>query len=424
MVPTDKLAGFAVVIVVHRSTTVVIILVQLAWQYHRVTDARQDYLRTVGSDGALHFDGTVLVDGVNLTGSELQISICQGALVLLEIVARLWVTVTVAIVHVAAFLALALHGEVELVGSILLVRSAGPALHHVLQVIESVLEPCVVVTDSGIVIRRRTVSIQLRTIAILDDYLVAVLQAVDGSGVQVESHLEVFARDAGTFSSLIQLIFHRLSSLGNCSDRRCGNISTLHSQLLFHLHIPLLGPRHVLAQKELDGHEVLAVSIQTCIIVWQGVDSLLARTHDVLGSLQWLILFHADSVLIERPYYLIVLQRLEVVLVEDFNLSLLHVDCLNAHILVNLLYLEILSLWSEVRTHDSVHAEHSVVRLVVLSEVASVSPVGLAGSRVLLVQSLVHPVPDGATHEEVGALDSIPVVDEVSAGISHGMRIF
>ena len=293
-----------------------------------------------------------------------------------------------------------------------------------LQVIESVLEPCVVVTDSGIVIRRRTVSIQLRPIAILDDYLVAVLQAVDGSGVQVESHLEVLARDVGTFCSLIQLIFHRLAGLGNCSDRRCGNISSLHSQLLFHLRITLLGPRHVLAQKELNSHEVLAVSIKTCIVVWQGVDSLLARTHDVLGSLQWLIFFHADSVLIERPYYLIVLQRLEVVLVEDFYLPLLHVDCLDAHILVNLLHLEILSLWSEVRTHDSVHAEHSVVWLVVLSEVAAVSPVGLAGSRVLLVQSLVYPVPDGATHEEVGALYCVPVVDEVSAGISHGMRIF
>ncbi len=44
-----------------------------------------------------------LIDGVDLTGSELQVSILSGrALFSLEIVARLRVAVTVAIVHVVA----------------------------------------------------------------------------------------------------------------------------------------------------------------------------------------------------------------------------------------------------------------------------------------------------------------------------------
>ena len=344
-------------------------------------------------------------------------------LVFLEIVARLRVAVAIAIVHIASFLALAFHGEVELVGSILLVRSASPALHHVLQVIQAVSEPCIVVADSSIVICRCTVSIQLRAIAILDDYLVAVLQAVDGTGVQIESHLEVLARNIGTLRSLIQLILHRLATLCNGSDRRSGNISTLHSQLLFHLNIALGSPRHVLAQQELDGNEVLALWVQTRIVVRQGVDDLLTWTHDVLGSLQWLILLHAYAVLIERPDDLIVFQRLEVILVEDFNLSLLHVDGLDAHVLVNLLHLVVLSLRGKVWAHDSVHAEHAVVWLVVFSEVAAVGPVGLSCGRILLVQRLVNPVPDGSTHKEVGAFDSVPVIYQVTAGVAHGMRI-
>ena len=129
----------------------------------------------------------------------------------------------------------------------------------------------------------------------------------------------------------------------------------------------------------------------------------------------------AYAVLVERPYNLIVVERLEVVLVEDFNLSLLDVLGGDAHVLVNLLHFIILCLGGEVGAHHAVHAERAVVGLV--AEVAAVGPEALAGGLVVIVHGLVHPVPDGAADEEIGAFDGVPVVDEVTAGIAHGVGI-
>ena len=146
------------------------------------------------------------------------------------------------------------------------------------------------VSDTGIVVCRSTICIELRTIAVLDDILTSILQAIDSTGIQVECHLEVAAIDVGTLSRLIYRKLHRLTVLGNSSNRWSSHISALHSQLLFHLRITLGSPRHILTQKELNCYEVLALRIEACIIVWQGIEALLARTHDILGSLQRLIL--------------------------------------------------------------------------------------------------------------------------------------
>ena len=100
-------------------------------------------------------------------------------------------------------------------------------------------------------------------------------------------------------------------------------------------------------------------------------------------------------------------------------MSLLEVNGFHADILVNLLHFEILGLRSEVGAHHAVHAEHTVVWLVVVAEVAAVAPESFARLGVVAVDGLVNPVPDGAAHDEVGALDGIPVVDEVADGVTH-----
>ena len=71
---------------------------------------------------------------------------------------------------------------------------------------------------------------------------------------------------------------------------------------------------------------------------------------------------------------------------------------------------------------DTVHTEHTAVGLV--AEVASVGQVAVARLRVVVVERLVHPVPDGGSAEEVGRLDSFPVVDEVAHGITHRVSVF
>ena len=74
------------------------------------------------------------------------------------------------------------------------------------------------------------------------------------------------------------------------------------------------------------------------------------------------------------------------------------------------------------REENTVHTEHTVVRLV--TEIASVGQVLLTRLRVVVVQRLVHPVPDGRSAEEVGRFDGLPVVFQVTAGISHGVCVF
>ena len=159
--------------------------------------------------------------------------------------------------------------------------------------------------------------------------------------------------------------------------------------------------------------------VELRVVVVKCVLLTLTRTNDVLCTHELSVVLDTLAVLPQRPYYLIATQRLKVVLVEYLDATLGHVDSLDTHILINLLHLKVLCLGRKVGAHDTVHTEHTVVRLVVHAEVATIAPVLLAGLRVDVVQSLVYPVPDGTTHKEVGALYGVPVVNEVAHGVTH-----
>ena len=144
-----------------------------------------------------------------------------------------------------------------------------------------------------------------------------------------------------------------------------------------------------------------------------------ARTKDVLGAHKRLILFYAYTVLPERPYDLVTLEGFKVVLIEDFNASVLKVYCLHTYVLINLLHLKILRLGREVGTHHTIHTEHTIVGLIVHAKVTTIAPELLSCLGVSAFHSLVYPVPNSTTHKEVGAFDSIPVVNQVTNGITH-----
>ena len=130
-----------------------------------------------------------------------------------------------------------------------------------------------------------------------------------------------------------------------------------------------------------------------------------------------------------------IVEGLEIVFIEDFHLIGCGINPLNADVLVNLLHFKILSLRREIWAHHTIHTEHSVVGLI--AEVATIRPVvGCRGKtvdsilavhlilRVLhLIHSLVHPVPNGATHHIIGAFDSIPIVLEIAHGVTHRVGI-
>ena len=89
--------------------------------------------------------------------------------------------------------------------------------------------------------------------------------------------------------------------------------------------------------------------------------------------------------------------------------------------LVYLFHFIILRFRFQVAEHDTVHYELTVVGRI--AEVTAISQVAFAVGGIV-VKRLVHPVPDGATTEEVGRLHCIPVINQVTAGIPHRMGIF
>ena len=193
-------------------------------------------------------------------------------------------------------------------------------------------------------------------------------------------------------------------------------------QLFFHLHISLLCPRHVTAQEELHFDEVFGFGVERSIVIGQFEVHALTSLHGFADTLQRLVLQHADTVFPERPDNVVVCERFKVVLVENLNLSLLHIDRLDADVLIDFLHFIVLCLGREVGLHDAVHAEHAVVGLVVHAEVAAVAEEAV--TVVVAIHRLVHPVPDGAADEEVRAFDGVPIVHEVADGVTHGVSIF
>ena len=115
----------------------------------------------------------------------------------------------------------------------------------------------------------------------------------------------------------------------------------------------------------------------------------------------------------------IVVKRREVILVEDHQLAAVG-GGMYAHVLIHFLYLVVLWLGTEVGEHDAIHAEHAVIGPV--SVVASVAQISFP-IRGIGIDSLVHPVPDGTSAQEVAAFDGIPVVHQVAQRVTHGMSI-
>ena len=286
-----------------------------------------------------------------------------------------------------------------------------------LQVVQAFLEPAV--ASPVVVVYRRTESVELRSLAVEDDLAAVVFHTIDCTFAVVKLQREAVARHGGeVFGFLYRRTLHR-----SC-HRRQGRLlaGSLHGQLLFHLHEALLGPRHILTQQELNLHKVFAFGGQLAVVVGQGVSHLLARAEDVARTLEGGAFLYLLPVFPQGPYHIDIGQRLEVALVEDFNLALRHVYCLDAHVLIDLLHFIVLGLGLMAGEEDAVHAEHAAVGLV--AEVASVGQVAVARLRVVVVECLVHPVPNGGSTEEVGRLDSFPVVDEVAHGVAHRVGIF
>ena len=399
-----ELSRFAVAVVVHRAAAVVGKVVQFLRQLHGVTDARELYARLVRGDVALELDTAVGIDGVDLIGGEFEIIGAERLrLVVHNLVDRLGIAVTVGVVVTSAVGSLTFDGEAEAQRAVFreLLRESGG---FVLEIVQTELGPAIV--HPVVVVGTGAEGVELGAESGFDDRLSAVVEGVESTGELVEGHFVALS------AHLHEIAFHlRLchAALLRGSDRRSGR-SFAHGELFFHLHVALVGPRLLFGEQELNLHEILLRWVETIVAVVEGVVLSFARPKSEArfgeGAIHQSL--HGATVSVERPANVVAGEVGEVVLVEDLDASGARVHAGHAHVLIYLLDLVVLSLRREVGAHYPVHAEHAIVGLV--AEVAAVAPIACAVGRIV-VDGLIHPVPNGTAHDEVIALNDVPIVN-------------
>ena len=183
--------------------------------------------------------------------------------------------------------------------------------------------------------------------------------------------------------------------------------------MLVHLHISTFCPRHIVLQLEFYANEIFTFRFQLRHIY--GQCELLVQTRGHIGIGQY-SLFHRLTILKQKPLHGEVRKVIEIVFIEDFYLAFFHIPSCDFHVLINLLHLVILRFRLKVGQHDTIHTEHAVVRhIAVVAAIAKIlGSVGLVG-----IYGLVYPIPNGSTAEEVCALYSLPVVNQITHRISH-----
>ena len=180
--------------------------------------------------------------------------------------------------------------------------------------------------------------------------------------------------------------------------------------MFFHLHIALLSPRLLVCLEELHFEEVflsriecVALEVELISLTFASTECESCRRERLVGER-----LNRLSICIERPTDVVAGEVSEIVLIEDFNESLFGIHTTDIHILIYLFDFKILSFGGEVRTHHAIHAEHTVVGFV--AKVTTIRPIASAIGSVV-IHCLVYPVPDSTTHDEVIALNDVPIVN-------------
>ena len=274
----------------------------------------------------------------------------------------------------------------------------------VLEIVQTELGPAIV--HPVVVVGTGAEGVELGAKSGFDDRLSAIVEGIEATGELVEGHFVALS------AHFHEIAFHlRLchAALLRSSDRRCGR-GFAHGELFFHLHVALVGPRLLFGEQELNLHEILLRRVETVVAVVERVGFPFARPEGEArfgeGAVHQSL--HGAAVGVERPANVVAGEVGEVVFVEDLDASGARVHTGHAHVLIYLLDLVVLSLRREVGAHYPVHAEHAIVGFV--AEVAAVTPIARAVGRIV-VDRLIHPVPNGTAHDEVIALNDVPIVN-------------
>ena len=278
------------------------------------------------------------------------------------------------------------------------------------------MEPLVVCPV--VITYRCTIAVQLRSITFSNECLTTINEAIDRTGLRIELRSEILAiyHDDVTFR-------HSLQSIA--SSYRCNRSYTfgcLDSQLFFHLCIALLSPWHIGTKEELYLHKVFALCIEVGKVIRQSHYLLATWQYSHARALYRSILLYAYTILPKWPYNLIIVQWFEVVFIEDLYLALLRIEHLQVYVLVYLLHFIILWFASQVRHHNTVHTEGTIVWFV--TKVTTIAEETVASLLVVVVKTMVNPFPDSTTDEEVGTFHRIPIIHQVTTSVTHRVSIF
>ena len=379
----------------------------------------------VGCHSTLESDRTIRIDGINELLRESKDT--RFGRLLIDAINIIGIAIGIAVSVLTSWSCMTFYDERNNAITLLVGSNRG-ALHIVRQLVETITEPTanlpIIIVDWG------AEHIQLRALTLLYYLLTSISKLSDSTLLRVEHCPEVLA--AHFYTSAHGLHFRLLCSI--LRHFHLGQtIGCLEQELFVHLLIACLCPRLVGVGKELRFEEILGIGVKFGHLIVRN------RHHALFAG------GDGNVIVPTRTSYLLtvlpkgemdgIVEGLEIVFIEDFHLIGRGINPLNADVLVNLLHFKILSLRREIWAHHTVHTEHSVVGLI--AEVATIRPVvGCRGKtvdsilavhlilRVLhLIHSLVHPVPNGATHHIIGAFDSIPIVLEIAHGVTHRVGI-
>ncbi len=132
---------------------------------------------------------------------------------------------------------------------------------------------------------------------------------------------------------------------------------------------------------------------------------------------------HDLIVHLEGPRVIVVVQVGELEMVDQLDLSLLHVDRLEVDALVGFLHLVKARMRRAVGADEAVGAEVLLVYPAVASEIAAIEEV-FPAIRVGGLHALVDPVPDESALQVMRVEDDVPVFLEVTRTVTHGVRVF
>src|SRR5690606_3299611 len=115
-------------------------------------------------------------------------------------------------------------------------------------------------------------------------------------------------------------------------------------------------------------------------------------------------------------------QSNEIILIEDFNNALFYIYSFYSNILIHFFDLIILRFLFHIGKDKAVVDESTVIRLI--AKISSISQKAFSRLFVVIIHGLIYPIPYGSPHEEVCRLDGLPIINEITCRITHGVRVF